>query len=213
MNYYVKLDSGSPAVGSYPMLEANLKDILSTNIITDEILAENNYARVASVNKAEFLLPWQNTMGMGFSLEDGEWHFEEEIANKTELSEDDLDMSKKYLKNILSAFRYSKETAGIDFNGNNILTNEASQRKIYDTYTATVNGLISEVEWKLTKEGPWIALSADDVATIAANLINHVNKCYSAEKQVSLAIDGLSDAEGFNNFDCDAQFQAAFDAL
>jgi len=212
MNYYVKLDSGSPAVGSYPMLEANLKDILGVDKINDEILSDNNYARVASVIIADALLPWQNAMGMGFSLEAGEWHFEEEVANKTELSEDDLAESKVYLKDLLSKFRYSKEISGIDFNGNIMLTNDDSQRKIYNTYAAITNGLISEVEWKIDRN-TWVTLSAEDFTTLATNMINHINNCYKAEKQVAAAIDNLSDAEGFNNFDCDAQFQAAFNAL
>lgn len=89
--------------------------------------------------------------------------------------------------NSLANLRYEKETSGIEVNGMKIKTDRESQSLINGAYVSTLINPSFTVDWKC--ENGWITLNAEQIAGIATLVANHVQSCFTREKEIAELIE------------------------
>lgn len=125
-----------------------------------------------------------NFRGGCYTFFDGVW-------KKTQVGLDyDEEMRLEKLKQKISdlaRIRWERETAGIMVNGSKIRTDRESQAMIIGAYTAVQIDPERIINWK--GKDDWVQLNATAIATITKAVINHVQACFSHEKELVLLIE------------------------
>ena len=83
----------------------------------------------------------------------------------------------------LAALRYTKETSGITVNGTEILTDRESQAMISGAYCACLIDPARIINFK--GANGWIQLSASEITAIASAVADHVQACFTREKELA----------------------------
>ena len=213
MNYYIKLDSGLP-VGD-PISEINLLEILEVQTLTESVLSENNYAKCYIAELPTIDLPWADVVETEWNVsESGVWQKGFEVVQKTDpdVIASEMEDYKSHLKSLAALFRFSKEITGIDFNDNLVRTDRQSQAQIANAHSAINNGLITELNWKVDSSN-WIILQSAEVQQLAQEVVNHVDRCFKAEKEVVNAIDALTTLDEIVAFNALEEINNAYSVL
>jgi hypothetical protein len=107
----------------------------------------------------------------------------------------------------LADYRWRKETGGLTLTtGVRVLTTRESQSQMTSTIVALKEGLVSEpVQWKA--ETGWVAMTLEQMRAAAAEVAEHVSKCFTAEEIVSAQLVENPD------LDVEAAFDVAYGAL
>lgn len=103
-----------------------------------------------------------------------------------ELESFNLSLKQKKLEQ-LAALRFEKETAGIEVNGMSIKTDRESQALINGAYVSTIINTDFTVDWKCGNG--WITLDATQIAGIATLVAQHVQSCFTREKELTEDIE------------------------
>ena len=111
---------------------------------------------------------------------------------------------------ILSDLRWQRETGGITLpDGTIVSTARESQSLIIGTVLGIQTGLITgPVAWKA--ESGWVSLNGPEIIALGAAVAQHVQKCFAAERAVSVVLETLQDDP---DLDIEAAFNAAFAAV
>lgn len=95
--------------------------------------------------------------------------------------------------NELANLRYEKETSGIEVNSMKIRTDRESQALINGAYISTLINPNFTIDWKC--ENGWITLTAEQIAGIATLVANHVQSCFTREKEITELIEQNPDID------------------
>lgn len=87
----------------------------------------------------------------------------------------------------LAALRYEKEVSGITVGDSVVETDRLSQSMLSGAFIACQLEPTREIDWK-GKNG-WVKLNASQIAAISAVVANHVQACFTREKELSEALD------------------------
>lgn len=90
-------------------------------------------------------------------------------------------------KSELAGLRFQKETAGIIVNGSTIKTDRESQAMITGAYNAVQIDPSKIIDWK--GEDGWIQLDSASITAIATAVSNHVQACFTCEKELSILLE------------------------
>ena len=110
----------------------------------------------------------------------------------------------------MSDLRWRRETGGLTLpDGTIVSTTRESQSLIIGTVLGIQTGLITgPVAWKA--ESGWVSLNGPEIIALGAAVAQHVQKCFAAERAVSVALETLQDDP---DLDIEAAFNAAFAAV
>lgn len=117
------------------------------------------------------------------------------------------DLNRPHVKQLLAAYRFQVETAGLKTDGGTVATDRQSQAQLASAYNSLKNGVLTQTRWKA--EDGWIDMTVDTVEPIVKMVATHVDQCFQTEEQVETqinAIDNNDDMIAFN-------VQQAFDAI
>lgn len=92
-------------------------------------------------------------------------------------------LNAEYSLPILAAHRYTVETGGVIVGGSKILTDRGSQAQLNSALQALTSGFVTAVDWKAN--GQWISITLAAIQPIAAAVAQHVQRCFTAERQVA----------------------------
>jgi len=112
-----------------------------------------------------------------------------------------IEYLQKQLKERLKEFRYIREVSGITVNGLEINTDRISRNAINDTYQLLSTGTKSSVDWK-TPNG-WVSLDLTEFESIMQEVSLHVQKCFSAERNVVDKIDSIDNIDDLLDINLD----------
>lgn len=99
----------------------------------------------------------------------------------------------------LASLRYIKEVSGIDINGDIIKTDRESQATLTGAYVKMQLDPIALIDWKSATG--WIQIDKATVEALAMAVANHVQYCFSKEKEHSENIEALTDYDALVAYD------------
>lgn len=105
-----------------------------------------------------------------------------------------LDEMKAFKKALMADARYQEEISGLDFHGNNILTDHQSQLKITGAALQATNDPSYTCNWK-TADGTFVVLNAQTILAIATAVRQHVQASFDKEAQKVAAINAAQNKE------------------
>jgi hypothetical protein len=113
---------------------------------------------------------------------------------------------KANLRAQLAAHRYKVETSGVTMPGGTIIrTDRESQATITGAYTTSLLNPSVVIDWK--GANGWVQINAAQIAAIASAVTQHVQSCFSKEKQLSEKLDTLTPEQVFA-FDVETEWNA-----
>lgn len=90
----------------------------------------------------------------------------------------------------LSAYRFEKETGGLDLGDLTILTDRESQAQLTGAFNSLKNGTITDTDWKFA-DG-WQTVTLAEVEVLVKSVVEHVRKCFRAERVVATKMAQMS---------------------
>lgn len=112
---------------------------------------------------------------------------EDHIIAEYQVADVPLDIVKHVVKQMIAQKRWEKETGGIEVNGLQIKTDVASQAKITGAYATSLLNPDIVIDWK--GANGWIQLDKTAIEAIASAVSQHVQQCFTEEKQRCDAVD------------------------
>ena len=112
-----------------------------------------------------------------------------------------LDQLKEDAAAKIAASRYALEVSGLDFYGTRIKTDRESQATLSAALQAVTRNPTMEIDWK--GDNGWVRLGKMEVEAISDAVIDHVQACFTAEKNKLLALDALTTLAEVREFDCE----------
>jgi len=91
----------------------------------------------------------------------------------------------------LADYRYQVETAGIEIDGQQILTDRESQAQLTGTYQSLSQPFVDSIDWKAA--GGWITVTEAELRPIAEAVAKHVQGSFTAERRVAESLDTTTD--------------------
>lgn len=173
---YIKINEDSTTFPyTITMLKLDNPNISFPTQITDEMLSDFNVFPV--VNAVPTFDEYQNVRrSKNPTLVDGVWTIGYIIEDFS------VDEIKKHKEKQLASLRYEKEVGGLVVSGMSIATDRISQAMISGAYIAVQLNPNRLIDWK-TKDG-WIQLDKPTVETIATLVSDHVQNCFTKEKEI-----------------------------
>lgn len=110
-----------------------------------------------------------------------------------------LDTAKKNLRDAVTARRWQAETGGIDVAGVRVLTGVDDQNRISTAIQGVRDAGIAEVDFKASSG--WVKLTLDQLIGIAGAIAEHVQACFSKERELHEAVDAAQDVEELADLD------------
>lgn len=111
-----------------------------------------------------------------------------------------LDYLKNQVQREVTAMRWQHETGGLTLpNGMRILTAKDDQDRVNSVLANMERYQVAEVDFKAASG--WVRASYEDVKSIGAAIMQHVQACFSAEKAHHDAIDALDSIEAVAGYD------------
>lgn len=104
-----------------------------------------------------------------------------------------LEQAKTLKKAAIAAWRYRRETAGVLLGDVRISTDPGSQGKIAGALTSMQAGFITSTPWK--GENGWIDVGLDQVTAIARAVAEHVQSCFTQERDLVEQVDACTSIE------------------
>lgn len=223
MQYLIKVEDNQ-AVGN-PISLANFMDInnVTKESIDIKYLASKGYTYIIGKKTVE-RKPWEQKKFLGYIINKEGYavkNYEAELKDSKTL-ENEIDEYKEYLKKDLANIRYLNETSGLYVkDGIKIRTDRESQSKIIGVYQVLESNIISSVYWKFDKrildtdnhDEYWEELSKTRFNEITKNVLDHVEKSFTAEKIVSDYINNISDVNKLINYDIIEEYNSAYNGL
>jgi hypothetical protein len=105
-----------------------------------------------------------------------------------------LQAAKDVKKEAVAAWRYANEIAGISVGGAKVRTDRESQAQLTGALISLQNGIIQSVDWK-DADGQFVQLDTAAVTGIATVVAQHVQSCFTQEKQLCAQIDACATIE------------------
>ena len=105
-----------------------------------------------------------------------------------------LDQLKEAKKAESAAARYAAETSGATVNGRLFLTTREDVRILESAMDKIRRGLVEEVAWKCG-DGKFIRLGANNIDSIEAAILTHIQGCFDKEALIAEAIEACSSHE------------------
>lgn len=100
----------------------------------------------------------------------------------------------------LAAYRFGRETGGINVNGINVLTDRESQATLTGAYVAVQLNPTRLIDWKAS-DGTWTQIDKTTVEFLANAVADHVQGCFSVEKSKAAEIQALTTVEAVLAYD------------
>lgn len=111
----------------------------------------------------------------------------------------------------LASYRFKKETGGVTIGGVECRTDRNSQALVHSARDSLHSGAVSYVDWK-GKNG-WMQFDQTSFEAVANAVSQHVQKCFTAEKNVDMALQALTDPSQVATFDVKAEFDNQYNQL
>lgn len=112
---------------------------------------------------------------------------------------------------LLADHRWQKETGGVTLpDGRVIQTTREAQAQVSSTFAALSAGLVQSVEWKA--EGGWVSVTLAQFAPIAGLVVDHVRRCFVAERVVGGQIEAAKTLDDLAAIKLADAFAAAYAA-
>lgn len=105
----------------------------------------------------------------------------------------ELDQVKIELKNIVAAKRYEKEVGGVDVGGIIVKTDPESQAKLTGAWARVQQKQNVLIDWK--GSNGWVKLNKNAIEGLADAIGEHVQLCFSTEKEKCDTIDACTTLE------------------
>lgn len=113
---------------------------------------------------------------------------------------------KQRLTSEVANLRWAKETGGINVNGAMVLTDRESQATITGAYTRAVADPTTTVEWKAVNG--FVMLDAAAIMQTGNAVFNHVQKCFSRERELVSMIEAAGTVHALLQIDISAGWGA-----
>ena len=97
----------------------------------------------------------------------------------------------------IAAWRFLRETGGVQFNGATIKTDRESQATVNGAFASLQAGLVSSIDWKAAN-GVWVTLTLTEMTAIAQAVASHVQASFTAEKQLADQVAAATTIEEVN---------------
>lgn len=97
----------------------------------------------------------------------------------------------------IAMWRYNKETQGILVDGRSIATSREAQAQLAAVYAQLSSGAAISVDWKLA-DNTWTTLNTAQVSAILVAVTEHVQSCFSAEKELATLVAEATTVEEVN---------------
>lgn len=114
------------------------------------------------------------------------------------MEEKTLEDVKREKLEALAAWRYDLEVGGITLGSSIIRTDRESQALITGAFTTLKEGFVPYVDFK-TASGAWIQITLAEITPIAQAVAQHVQTCFTAEKNLMARIHAAETIEDINN--------------
>lgn len=122
------------------------------------------------------------------------------VEQDGEIAPPSLDYLKSQVKREVTALRWLHETSGLTLpNGIHILTAKDDQERVNSVLTNMERYQVTEVDFK--SASGWVRATYDDVKGIGAAIMQHVQTCFSAEREHHDAVDALDSIEAVTAYD------------
>ena len=118
----------------------------------------------------------------------------EEIAEIEAWRTPTLEQIKEAKKIESATARYAAETSGLTANGRLFLTTREDVRILESAMDKIRRGMIEEVAWKCG-DGKFIKLKANNIESIEAAILTHIQGCFDKEALIAEAIEACSSQE------------------
>lgn len=157
-------------------------------------LTDLGYAVIETVAQPTPTATQRVTAGAPEEYETGKWR---ETWVVTEIA---LDKWKQNKLTELSAYRYSKETAGITLNGALIKTDQESKVNLNGAVNRAILRPNSTVNWKISAV-VWVPIAAEQIIEIGLAVSDFIEDCFTCEMTHALAINALETVEEVQAYD------------
>lgn len=114
-----------------------------------------------------------------------------------------LDSAKEEKKAAIAFWRYQREIAGVTVGSSLFPTDRRSQARVASAYTSLKDGLLASVDWK-TESGQFVTLGLAEVTAVASAVAQHVQDCFTIEKQLYLNVEACTSIEEVNTLNLDS---------
>jgi len=205
MTIYARINTSNDVI-TYPVFKKDLR-VRFPHIITkdygERFEAVNPNTKANEIYVAVEVLEKPDSLSSIYEeatpvLEEGSWKQAWEMRSLT----DEEAAEKEEIKtNYLANYRYEVENGGIDVNGTNVLTDQATRSNLIATRILAKEDSNYTAKWK-TPDG-FVELNAAQIIGIADAVRDHVQNCFDAEATV---------LENLSTYTTESQIAAAFDA-
>lgn len=97
----------------------------------------------------------------------------------------------------IAAWRYALEVSGITVGGSMVRTDRESQAQLTGAYQTLKGGLVDSIDWK-TATGTFVTLTLTDVTALAQAVAQHVQYCFTQEKNLLSRVAAAQTIEDVN---------------
>lgn len=169
---YAHIENGQiDYVGPIPQ---NWRNVSSLNALSNDELAEFGWFPVMD-ETPDYDGRWQVTGAASYQIETAHVVMTKEVVALS------LEAVKTRRLSELAALRYTKETGGIEVSGQNIKTDRESQAMLNGALAFVTQSPAALIDWKVAP-GEFVQLNAAQITAIATAVAQHVQACFSAEK-------------------------------
>ncbi len=155
-------------------------------------------ADAVPVERAIRPVEWYQTSRVGAPvLRDGSWIRPVEVVDLPD--DTPIEDLRSRLQSAIAAHRYRIETQGLPFGTSRIKTDRESQATITSAWSVAKQNPSTVVDWKA--EDGWVQLDAATVVAIGDAVFDHVQSCFTREKQLSEAVAAAATFEELRAID------------
>ena len=110
----------------------------------------------------------------------------------------------------LAEHRYNNEVAGLDIGGMTIKTDRESQSLLHGAYQALLekdalgDPIVAQIDWKGVNG--WVTVDLATITPIKLAAVNHVQRCFTAERAVDTQLRAITDLATLEGFDVRTTF-------